>query len=251
MLIPRYLFHWTSANALSEIARAAAPGGSFPLAKTIPAASMLSRCYPQLRRRPALYGWSHPVTGMASSPSVVYARAAQARSVRLLALELKPAPSVLRLSTPRPCRERFRIDRDLDDIDLIYHEIRIWNGSLVREWVVLKAGAISRFTADVGPALRGYLARETRRLGSQDYDYPEEVQHSRSAGHVKQGAEFFLSITSIPRLRKTIVLPRLRAVARLRAREVPPPLRRPFPVDVRRFAQAAFGRTQASGKGSG
>jgi hypothetical protein len=225
---PKYLFHWTTAKALDKIAGGVGPEGAFPLVKPIPADSVLHSCYPQLRRRPVLFAWEHPVTAMASNSRLIYA-GAEPREARIVILAIKNAPKVLKLSTPRPCRKIFSIPADLDSIDLIQNEIRYENGVLVREWLILNPRAVKNYTADPS-ALKEFFGAEARKLKDPRRDYPKRAFHTRSPGLRRGKSNFFLSITSILPLRKSIVIPRLEALRRLKLKDIPPSLRRPLTI---------------------
>src|SRR4051794_693943 len=88
---PRYLFHWTNAEALKEIAAGAER--RLPIAKKMWPGSALYRCYPRLQKRAVLYAWSHPVTAMAGNPHLIYA-GRRPGDARILTLELEKRPAV-------------------------------------------------------------------------------------------------------------------------------------------------------------
>ena len=162
--------------------------------------------------------------------ALIYA-GAKAAEARILILELEDRPSVLSLSTPINLAGTRRINKAaLAAADLIYNEIQYANGTLVREWLILNSAAIKNFTA-APAALRPYFRDEAARLRAPDYEYAEAAFHNRSAPLVRRGTEFFITITSLPQLRKTIVIPRLEAVSRLQGASIPRPLRRPSKLD--------------------
>ncbi|HVA67178.1 MAG TPA: hypothetical protein VNK24_09695 [Elusimicrobiota bacterium] len=228
---PVYLFHWTTKNKLKHFARHAQNSGQL-LLKPLPRAAALYRFHPELRPKRALFAWSHPVTGIASGPRVVYA-AENAADSRLIALRIKNDARVSRVQDHDGRRRRAPTAVPTRaGADLIYHEIT-YDGSLVREWVILNPACVASFTADAG-FLRRFLKREIRLLSDARYDYsPAQAHALKKLPRISRTA--FLSVTS-PGLRDKIVVPALKAVARIRPWRIPPALRAPFP---------AFGRGRA------
>ena len=211
-----------------HFARHAKKSGGLML-KKIPPESALYRFHPDLRSMTALFAWSHPVTGIASGPKVVYA-AESAGDSRLLTLKIKRGARVCALrdhdGKNLPAKPRRFAPRIPRGADLIFHEISYDDGSSVREWVVLNPACVESFTADAR-FLRRFFKQELSRLADPRYDYPPRAAHAVSKfPGLRQSA--FLSVTS-PGLRDKIVLPALRAVARLSPRRIPLELRTAFP----------------------
>lgn len=228
---PKYLFHWTNAAALKAFAEGMTADSGFALVKKIPRDASLSRVYPQLRELPALFAWSHPVGGMASHSRLIYGGASP-QDARLIVLEMKEDLSILRLTTREPCDRRMLPRAKLKRCDVIFHEIQYESGARVREWVVMNPAAVVNFTA-APHIIRAFLSGEASRLRRSAYDYPEAAFHYRSAAMTLARDRFFISLTSVPRIRRSIILPRLRAVLRLTPRRIPPLLCRPLSAGAR------------------
>lgn len=190
----------------------------------------MHRCYPQLRDRPVLYAWTHPVTGMGQDELLLYA-GPEPRDARLLTLRTRPGARVLELRTPRPCARRFRIP-DLDSADLIDNRIDFRGGVTVREWIVLRPEAIADCSADPA-ALRPFLRREILSLERTGRQYAPEQLHIRSEPLLRDGKPFVFAFTSVPRFRHGLVLPRLRALCALRSSAIPARFRRRLPIPAR------------------
>lgn len=224
---PRYLFHWTTPPALDALAACIGRTG-LPLSRPIPRASVMYRCYPQLRGRPALYAWIHPITAMAAGESLIYA-GRRPRDARLLALKIKPRSAVVRLRTPSTCPRHLEL-KALDKTALIDNEILYPDGGSVREWIILDGAAVETASADP-EIFRAFFGQELEKLHDVAHDYAFRLFHIRSATLNRKGRDFVISLTSWPRLRRNIVLPRLEAMSKLRASAIPAPLRRRLPIE--------------------
>ncbi|HVA65672.1 MAG TPA: hypothetical protein VNK24_01955 [Elusimicrobiota bacterium] len=220
--VPEYLFHWTTAEALEDIAADVASAARFPLAAKIPRGSSPYRHHASIRGQRAIFGWIHPVTGMGWKPNALFA-GADPNKARLLILKLNPRARVLRVSSPAEHGASPPLAA-VRQAELLYHEAREDNYS-AREWAVLNSEAVGDFTAD--PALlRRFLIKELARLEKPSYEYPQSLMHCHFYEYSKGKKKIFLSIATSGWLRNTIVIPRIKTILNLDSDDIPAPLRR-------------------------
>ncbi len=220
--IPPYLFHWTTAEALEDIAASAASAERFPIVAKIPRGSSLYRYHPSIRGWRAIFGWSHPVTGMGWKPDALFA-GSNPNKARLLILKINPKARVLRILSPSK-RGVSLSAADVQQAEVLYHEARE-DGYCVREWAVLSPDAVADFSADPG-LLQPFLSAELARLKSPSYEYPESALHCHFHQYSKGHKKILLSIATGGWLRNTIIVPRIKAVLNLDSDDIPRSLRR-------------------------
>ncbi len=228
---PRRLFHWTDAAGLERIAAAAASlqglaglraacaakyEGSLPRALGAPAA-------------PILFGWIHPVTGMAVNPGEIYAGRGAPRDARMLIVDIRRGLAVAAVVHDAASgRVRASVPAPPGGADLVYHELRHPNGSSLREWIVLRARAVKSLAALPSRELKIFLRGEMEKLGNPSYQYPERLLHGRSARLTRGRRRFFLDVTSLTAARRAVIIPAIERVLRLRPDDVPAAFRHPL-----------------------
>lgn len=138
---PTILYHWTSVESINQISQSA--GDSLPLKRIAPG-FMIAIIYRELANLPALFTWSHPVTGIGAAPTEIYG------GEILLAIHINPLARVLVLNTSYDLigKENSLNDINIDQYDLIYHELEVRGNTVMKEWIILNPDAVVNFTAD-------------------------------------------------------------------------------------------------------
>ncbi len=185
---PEYLFHWTPATRLNDMARRFLETGKFPLKATRPNQELRKHTNaPEY----ALYTWAHPTAAMATHDGEIFADYSDIKLVdgstvraspKLLTLKIRRDSKIFEL------RSGYGIARQTipDGIDLIYHIASFGNVSW-KEWIVVNPEAVEWYTADP-KALPKEIKAEIRRTASGwhrngDYEINQSDRYSHTTGN--------------------------------------------------------------------
>jgi len=219
--IPKYLFHWTSADSLRRLAQSNPNSPYLPL-KPMPDLSHFALRWPQAKGTKALFTWSHPTAAMAAnSDSEVYAKIGPlGEPPRLLAMQPNRDAKVVHMVSylDEPLRDGIIHPEALKDADLVLHEVKKNFGDKepnFREWIVLNPKKIGWYSADYE-------------------SFPDEIKNeiinsTRPMAHLKKG-EIFINkpISQDETFRKKIIDAYLAG----KSEDIPPEFRKKPPPEA-------------------
>lgn len=169
---PRTLWHWTDPISLENYAFNLEQSGhffNFPLYT-----HSISEFFPELKNRPVLFTWNHPVGGIGAAIGEMYG---DGRS--LLRVRMKSETRYTRVEVDLAVLEKSANERtgplsipNLKDIDVINFVVKREGKIEFQEFVILNESAISNLSADPND-FKSTLQRELEKLKNPDFHYPQ------------------------------------------------------------------------------
>ncbi len=218
---PEFLFHWSQLQSVNSDNKVQALSrSSLPLPSMYPTFYLVDMI-PSLSHTKGLFTWSHPVGGVGTGPTEMYAA-----NAALIMIKTKGGQhqvlEVLSVDGQKP----FQQNIDTSSIDFIHHtKFTNTPGSrevIFEEWIVTSQRGIQSFTAD--PMLIRPIIEKQVRFMRSGKKYSERELHARLPPDGRFKSPFVNSESA----RKTQIIPALEQYMKNSNASIHPLWKRPF-----------------------